>query len=239
MNGSRARALGKELSILLLVLALSLASAAPADGTTVAPLGPLGLVKSSVARVLGIVESSATGSDKRRRGIVAVSHELFDFNEIARRALGQHWKDLSPGEQDEFVQLFADVVDRAFVASVDGVTRENVAFLGETIDGGWAQVRSQIVLTRGATISIDYRLHERNLKWTVYDVVSEHVSLVANFRSQFNAAIRASSVAELLERMRADRLRRREPSTQTPTVRNPLAAVLFLGILTRHAPTSK
>src|SRR5688572_29921438 len=106
MNRSRARAFSKDLSILVLVLVLSLAGAAVADETTAAPLGPLTLVKSSVSRVLGIVQSSATGSEKRRTGIVAVSHELFDFNEIARRALGQHWKDLSPGEQDEFVQLF-------------------------------------------------------------------------------------------------------------------------------------
>jgi hypothetical protein len=74
----------------------------------------------------------------------------------------------------------------------------------------------------------------------VYDVVvSDHVSLVANYRSQFDAVIRASSFAQLLERMRTDRLRRRESSTQTALGPDRLAAGLLLAVLTRHAPTSK
>jgi phospholipid transport system substrate-binding protein len=228
----------KELSILALALSLSLVSAGVAAETT-APLGPLGLVKSSVARVLGIVQSSPMGSDERRTAIVRVSHELFDVNEIARRVLGQHWKGVSPGERDEFVQLFTDVLDRAFIASVDGYTNENVAFLGEAIDGAWAQVGSRIIPNKGAAISVDYRLHQSNARWTVYDVVSEHVSLVASYRSQFDSVIRASSFAQLLERMRTDRLRRRESSTQTALVPDRLAAGLVLAVLTRRAPASK
>ncbi len=204
-----------------------------------APLGPLTLVKSSVARVLGVVHSSPTGSDQRRTGIVAVSHELFDFNEIARRVLGQHWKDVSPGEQDEFVQLFTEVLDRAFIANVDGATSENVTFLGEAIDGPWAQVRSRITPNKGAAIAIDYRLHERNLRWTVYDVVSEHASLVSHYRSQLNAIIRTSSFEELLERMRTDGRRRREPSTQTQIVPDRFAAGLLLAVLTRQTSTRR
>jgi phospholipid transport system substrate-binding protein len=235
----RARSL-KELSILLLVLALSLAGAGTGVAAeTTAPLGPLGLVQSSVARVLGIAQSSPVGSNERRTGIVRVSHELFDFNEIARRALGQHWKGLSPGEQAEFVQLVTDVLDRAFIASVDGYPNGNVAFLGETIDGPRAQVRSRIIANNGAAISIDYRLHQSNARWAVYDVVSEDVSLVANYRSQLNSVIRVSSFADVLERIRTDRLRRREPSAQMPIVPSRLAAGLLLAVLTRHAPTSK
>src|SRR5437868_11826397 len=109
-----------------------------------------------------MAQASPAGSNERRTGIVRVSHDLFDFNEIARRALGQHWKGLSPGEQAEFVQLFADVLDRALVASVDGYPNGNVTFLGESIDGEWAQVRSRIIPSDGAPISIDYRLHQNN-----------------------------------------------------------------------------
>jgi phospholipid transport system substrate-binding protein len=222
-----------ELSILGLALVLSLVSTGFAGETTA-------LVKSSGARVLGIVQSSPRGSNERRTGIVRVSRELFDFNEIARRALGQHWKGVSPGEQHEFVQLFTDVLDRAFIASVDGYASENVVLLGEAIDGAWAQVRTRIIPTKGAAISIDYRLHKGNARWAVYDVVvSDHVSLVANYRSQFDAVIRASSFAQLLERMRTDRLRRRESSTQTALGPDRLAAGLLLAVLTRHAPTSK
>src|SRR5688500_3537010 len=109
------------LSILAVAYALSFSTAACGDETTT-PLGPLGLVKSSVTRVLGIVRSSPMGSDERRTGIVRVSHELLDFDEISRRALSQHWERLSPGQQAEFVQLFTEVLQRAFIASVDGYT---------------------------------------------------------------------------------------------------------------------
>ena len=209
------------MNVWILVLALlSLGSASFADETT-APLGPLGLVKSSVSRVLGIVQAWPMGSHERRTGIVRVSHELFDFEEIARRALGRHWNGLSPGEQDEFVHLFTDVLQRAFIASVDGYTNEKVTFIGEAIDGPWAEVRSRITPKKGAAISIDYRLHEGNLRWTVYDVLSERVSLVASYRSQFNSVLRASSFADLLERMRTDRFRRRDASTPTPLDHEP------------------
>jgi phospholipid transport system substrate-binding protein len=238
MSPSRARAHVTQLSIFGLALVLSLGSVGVAEETT-APLGPLGLVKSSVARVLETVESWPMGSNERRIEIVRVSHELFDVNEIARRALGQHWKGRSPGEQGEFVQLFTDLLDRALIASVDGYTNQNVAFLGEAIDGAWAQVRSRIIPNNGAAISIDYRLHEVNLRWTVYDVVWEHVSLVASYRSQFDSLLRASSFAQLLEQMRTDRLWRREPSTPSPFVPDRLVAGLLVAALARHVPTSK
>jgi ABC-type transporter MlaC component len=131
----------------ILGLAMSLHTPGFADETT-PPLGPLGVVKSSVARVLDIVQSWPAGSDERRTGIVRVSHELFDFDEIARRALHQHWKRLSPGEQAEFVHLFTEVLERAFVASVEGYTNEKIMFLGEAIDGSRAQVRSRIIPKR-------------------------------------------------------------------------------------------
>ncbi len=238
MTSPGARAYGTELSILALALVLSLGGAGVADAAA-AGLGPLELVKSSMARVLAIGRSSPMASDERRTELVRVSHELFDFNEITRRALGQHWKGLSPGEQDEFVRLFTDVLDRAFIAGVDASTGQNVAFLGEAIDGARAQVRSLTTLSTGAAISIDYRLHEVDARWTVYDVAWERVSLVANYRSQFNSVIRASSFGQLLERMRANRNPRREPSTQTLFVPDRLAAGLLLAALTRHAPTSR
>jgi phospholipid transport system substrate-binding protein len=215
MNPSPARAHVTALLILVLALTLPYGRSASAAEPP-APLGPLGVVKSSVTRVLGIVQSWPTGSDERRAGIVRVSHELFDFDEIARRALGQHWKGLSPAEQDEFVLLFTDVLERAFIASVEGYTNEKIVFLGEAINGPWAEVRSRVTPKKGAAVSVDYRLHAGNLRWTVYDVLSERESLVASYRSQFNSVLRASSFAELLARMRTDRLRRRDASAPTP-----------------------
>ena len=222
----RDHAPGTALLILALVLGLAMTPRSAAVDTPASP-GPMGLVQASVARVLEIIQSSPPGSDERRAGILRVSHELFDFREIARRALGQHWNGLSAAEQDEFVLLFTDVLDRAFIQSVEGYTNEKVTFTGEAIDGGWAQVHSRIVPHKGAPVSVDYRLHEVNLRWAVYDVVSERMSLVASYRSQFNSVLRASTFAELLQRMRADGLRRRDRSTRMPDVPEAWEAGLF------------
>lgn len=222
--------------ILAAALTLTFGSAAVVNAAP-APPGPLGLVKASVARVLEVVQTSVPGSSERRTGITRVSQELFDFNEMTRRALGQHWKGLSAAEQQEFVRLFTDILERAFVASADGYTDGMVAFRGETLDGAWAQVRSQITPAKGAAVSIEYRLHETDLRWTVYDVVSEHVSLVANYRSQFNTVIRSSSAAQLLERLRTDRLEREQGAQKPRFIPGPLTAGLFLAVLTRRAPS--
>jgi phospholipid transport system substrate-binding protein len=239
MKRLHARALTKELSIVVLALALFLGSVGAADETP-SSLGPLELVKSSVARVLAIVRARPAGSDERRTEMRRVAHELFDFHEMSRRALGQHWKGLSSPEQHEFVRLFTDVLDRAFVASVDGYTSEDVVFLGEEVKGAWAQVRSQAVTGRGVAISIDYRLFVGDSRWVAYDIVWDHVSLVSSYRSQFTSVIRTSSFAQLLERMRTEQPRRSGRAThEAAVVPERLAAGLLLAVLTRHASTPR
>lgn len=227
----------RELSVLALALALPLGSAASAQHAP-PPLGPLGSVEASLTRALEIVRSSAPGSEARRTAVIRVSHGLFDFGEIARRALGSHWKGASPLQQAEFVRLFTDVLERAFLASVMGYTGENVTFTGEAIDDGWAQVHSRITPNKGDAVAIEYRLHAIRGRWTVYDVVWEHVSLVASYRSQFNAIVRASSVAQLLERMQTEQLRRRDARIPASLAPDRFAAGLLLAVLTRPGAQS-
>jgi phospholipid transport system substrate-binding protein len=154
---------------------------------------------------------------------------------MARRTLGQHWQGLSRVEQEEFVRLFTHVLDRTFVAGMDGYTNEKVVFLGEEIDGARAHVRSRVITSRGVGITVDYRLFESGARWTVYDVVWDHVSLVASYRSQFNSVIRTSSFARLLERMRTDGRRQPEPIAHAPLGSERFAAGLLLAVLARHA----
>ena len=206
-------------ALVALVLALNAGSVAAVHGaqrgddtgSTAGSLRPLDLVKSSVSRVLAMVQSppaGITGSEDRRTGIRRVAHDLFAFNEMARRVMGQHSKDGMPQEQDEFVRLFADVFTQAYVTTVERYSGESVVFLGEEVTGAFAQVRSLIVTTKGSRISIEYQLLERGSRWAVYDIVLDGASLVSTYRSQFKSAIRTSSFPQLMERMRTDRLRR-------------------------------
>jgi phospholipid transport system substrate-binding protein len=166
---------------------------------------PLDFVKSSVSQVLTAVRSRpATSSEieKRRVEIRRVAAGFFDFNEMARLTLSRHWSAQSPEEQEEFVRLFTALLERSYLSTIENYAGERITFLGESINGTYAQVSSRITTNRRVEISIDYRLIERADRWAVYDVVLDSVSLVSNYRSQFNSIIRTSSFADLLSRLR-------------------------------------
>jgi len=179
----------------------TVAAAAPIAGPAIRPLD---VVTSSVSRGLASLRSQRIGFNAgvaRRAAIRDTVHDLFDVDDMARRALGQHWKGLFPRQHEEFVRLFGDVLAQSFVTIVERYTGDNVAPLDEEVAGTFAQVRSRITPERGSEIAIVYRLSQRGSQWTVYDIVLDGVSLVSNYRSQFNSIIGTSSVAQLLERM--------------------------------------
>jgi phospholipid transport system substrate-binding protein len=210
----RGRELGRwSILLVILVAAVSLGPqpALPGDAVkdgpsmTVGRVRPLDLVKASVSQVLAAAQSRPAGSresGQRRAEIRRVADGLFDFKEMARLSLSRHWSAQSPREQEEFVGLFTELLERSFLSTIENYAGERITFLGESIDGAYAQVRSRITTDRRFEISIDYRLIERPDRWEVYDVVLDGVSLVSNYRSQFNSIIRTSSFADLLSRMR-------------------------------------
>ena len=211
--------MGKRFGLVTLVLVLSVASLGFRDETqtlaAAAPIAgpairPVDVVTSSVWHGLASRRSQRIGFDageERHAEIRGTAHDFFDVDDMARRALGQHWKGLLPREHDEFIRLFGDVLAQSFVTIVERYTG-NVASLDEEVAGAFAQVRSRITPEQGSEIAIEYRLSQRGSQWTVYDIVLDGVSLVSNYRSQFNSIIGTSSVAQLLERMRTARSRR-------------------------------
>ena len=243
--------MGKRLGLVGLVLVLSITGQGfrnrTVPGDDVAPIvgseiRPLDFVTSSVSRGLAGLRSPRVGVDdageERRAEIRRTADNLFDVDDMARRALGQHWKGVVPRQRDEFVELFRDVLTQSFVTIVERYPGDHVASLDEAIAGTFAQVRSRSMSGNGPESTIEYRLSRSGSQWTVYDIVLDGVSLVSNYRSQFNAIIGTSSVAQLLERMRAEPSRRAqfpdtlagatitEPET---SARGRLAAGLLLG----------
>jgi phospholipid transport system substrate-binding protein len=171
--------------------------------------GPLDLVRTSVVRVLAIVQAprvAASDGGQRRAEIRRVVRGLFDFDEMARLSLARHWKDRSPQEQEEFVRLFTDLLERSYLTTIENYAGEKITFLGESVTGPYAQVRSRISTERRVEISIEYRLLESGARWAVYDVILDGVSLVSNYRSQFNTIIRTSSFADLLVKLRSNQI---------------------------------
>ena len=126
---------------------------------------------------------------------------LFNFPEMARRSLGFHWRRLSPVERQEFVTLFTNLLERSYAGKIDLYDGEIVIFTGEAVEDNYARVDTKIISKRGEEYSIDYKLLRTNGDWRIYDVVVEHISLVNNYRSQFNRVIANSSYENLIKKI--------------------------------------
>ena len=190
------------IAIALSVAFLLIAETGPASAT----VGPRDAVASAVERFMTIVQNGRSDntavSADRQAQIREIVREMFDFDEISRRALARHWPTLQRDEQTEFVTLFRDLLERAYLAQVETVGNEKIVFLGESSEGnGSAIVRSKVVTRQGAEIPLDYRMHLLDGRWRIYDVVVQGVSFIASYRTQFDRVIRAESYSSLRERL--------------------------------------
>ena len=156
-----------------------------------------------VIKVLQDPELKKEGHAKDRRAAVRkIANDIFDFSETARRSLGRHWQGRTPAERDEFVQLFSDLLERSYISKIETYGGEKIAYNGDSVEGDQAKVQTKLVTKGGGEIPIEYRMHKVGDRWLVYDVVIEGVSLVANYRTQFNKIIQTSSFKELMNKMK-------------------------------------
>lgn len=151
------------------------------------------------------IMSSTPVSELRTTGLpekaLTLIHNRFDFTEMTKRSLGPHWKTLAPAEQGEFVDGLTHRLLMTYGRTVRASGNEKVVFKKETLNGNYADVESTVIGGNSDTL-IDYRLHEVNGQWRVYDMVIEHVSIVSNFRAQFEREIARTSVQGLLEKIK-------------------------------------
>jgi phospholipid transport system substrate-binding protein len=187
---------------LMLALFLSAVTASPA-----AAGAPSDQLKTQIDRVLKTLddpELKKEGRAKGRRAAVRkIANDIFDFGETARRSLGRHWQPRTPAEREEFVELFADLLERSYISKVELYGGEKIQYLGDTIEGDQAKVQTKLLTKGGNEIPIEYRMHKKGDRWLVYDVVIEGVSLIANYRTQFNKIIQTASYQELVKKMKA------------------------------------
>ena len=139
---------------------------------------------------------------ERRAAVRKLASEAFDVQETAQRALGTHWQQRSPAEREEFVGLFADLLERSYIAKIDLYGGERLRFTEERVDGDNAIVRARVTTKKGTEVPVEGRMHKKGDRWLIYDVAIENISLVANYRAQFDRIIRTSSYAELVKRLR-------------------------------------
>jgi len=167
---------------------------------------PTDALKQTVDQVVKILSDPARADkpDARRAEVRKIAEGIFDYPDTARRALGPHWNARTPQQQQEFVKLFADLLDKAYISKIDLYQGERVQYTGETVNGDEATVKTMIATKKGGSdIPVDYRMHMKNGRWLVYDVIIEGVSLVSNYRTQFNKIVQTESYDALVQRLRA------------------------------------
>ena len=177
-------------------------------GATFALAGvPTDTVRDYTDAVVRVLEDPALKVDdrraERRAAVRKIAIDIFDVQETARRALGPHWQQRSPEERAEFVQLFADLLERTYINKIDLFGGERLKFTEEKLDGDHAIVRAKVITKQGTEVPVEARMINRSgNRWQIYDIVIENISLIGNYRSQFDRIIRASSYGELAKRLR-------------------------------------
>lgn len=167
---------------------------------------PQKIVTETIDKGLAVLkEPSLQGDDKaeeRRKRLWAEISPIFHFEEMSKRALGQHWKKRSPEEKKEFVELFTAILKDTYIGKTDTYSGEKIVILKEKFDDKYADVQSKFITTKGTEIAVDYRLLVNQGKWMIYDVVIEGVSIVNNYRSQFNNILIKSPYKDLVQMMK-------------------------------------
>jgi phospholipid transport system substrate-binding protein len=138
---------------------------------------------------------------ERRRLAVTVLHQVLDFREMSRRSLGANARKYSD-RLEEFTPLFVSLLEQAYMATLEKNGDARIEYLKETVDGDIAQVETRTTLKDGSDYSVNYKLKSGPSGWRVYDVVVEGVSLVNNYRAQFDRFLSKKSFDELLQTLR-------------------------------------
>jgi phospholipid transport system substrate-binding protein len=179
---------------------------------------PTDQLKAQVDRVLKLMDDPAL-KDKakdKRAAVRKVADDIFDFGETAKRSLGRHWADRTQAERDEFVKLFGDLLERSYISKIELYGGEKIQYVGDKIEGDQASVMSKLLTKTNTEVPIEYRMLKKGERWLVYDVIIEGVSLISNYRTQFNKIIQTSSYAELVKKMKS---RQEEMSSATAAAR--------------------
>src|SRR5688572_17980250 len=187
---------------------------------------PTDQLRDYTEHVLKVLDDPALKQEERkherRAAVRKVAVEAFDVQETARRALGPHWQARTPAEREEFVLLFAELLEQTYISRIDYFGGEKLRFVSEKIDGDYASVRAHVVTRQGTEVPVDARMLRKGDRWLIYDIVIANVSLINNYRAQFDRIIRTASYGDLVKKLKSrggDLSDTREPAKPARTSR--------------------
>jgi phospholipid transport system substrate-binding protein len=204
---SASQRIGSWIPVYFLELTLIMAFLIPLESSTAhgATDDAMTLVKDTVKNVLGVVQDHRTPEEMRRQRLIELVAGDIDFADMARSTMGYHWRQLTAEQRQRFVPLFTVFMEDAFIAKIESYSGQTIEFLGETHDGSdFSQVNTQITQRdTSEPTRIDYRLRKDNGQWKVYDVTVDEISIMANYRNQFNRVINNHGIDVLMNEMQS------------------------------------
>jgi phospholipid transport system substrate-binding protein len=178
---------------------------------------PTDQLREGIDRVFKILRDPEMAGDanatQRRKAIFTAASTIFDFNEMAKRSLSQHWAERTPAERTQFIALFTDLLQHSYISKVDQHGGAKMVFGDERVEGEYAAVRTTIPLSNGSQLPLEYRMHQANARWQVYDISMDGISLLSNYRAQFNKVIRIDSYAVLVTKLKSHQSEFSQPET--------------------------
>jgi phospholipid transport system substrate-binding protein len=168
-------------------------------------------VKATIDQVLKVLGDPAfqgpSKKTERREKLRQIVLPRFDFAEMAKRALGSNWNRY-PDQQREFVTAFTQLLEETYAEQIEAANGDKVVYLNERTDKDYAEVATKVISPKGEETSMTYKLHSVESDWKVYDIVVENVSVVNNYRAQFNRVLSNASLEELITRMKEKRFQK-------------------------------
>jgi phospholipid transport system substrate-binding protein len=198
-RGDVRRALAVTIALALILVTMSFApKIAKADS------GPMSVAQDVVNQALKILASSSTPLPQRRRELRALVEQHFNFATMSRSALGYNWRSLSHDQRAQFTKLFTAFIEVAYLDKIQDYQGQQVQIVGEhSLGDGYAEVDTNIVQPGKSPISVNYLLERQDGAWKIYDVTVEAISIIANYRNQFNRVISQKGFNQLIADLQA------------------------------------
>jgi phospholipid transport system substrate-binding protein len=193
----RMRALTLAIATVALIVASVNPSLAHADSA-------MGVTQTMVNKALQIMANKSAPVQQRRRQLRESIENEFDFTEMSKSALGYHWRTITPNQRAQFTKLFTAFIEDAYLSKIQDYSGQQVQFQGQSPLGqGYSQVNTAIVQSGKSPITVNYLLLQKDQTWKIYDVTVDAISIIANYRNQFNRVINDKGFDQLMADLQA------------------------------------
>jgi phospholipid transport system substrate-binding protein len=148
---------------------------------------PMAVVKQTVNQALTVLRDKQTDTATRQQKLRDIVSATFDFTAMSKSAMGYYWRQITPDQQQEFQKVFITFIENSYLAKINEFTSGEVKYLSaQSDDPQYSKVKTSVIMPNTGPIALDFLLLNKDSRWQVYDVKVDEISIIANYRNQFN-----------------------------------------------------